>query len=158
MQADLAMYHAKASGKGQFGFFSEDMQEVVMHRLDVESWLRAGLQTQQISVHYQPIISMADGRVDMVEALVRWRHPTMGMLSPADFLDVAEETGLIVPLGKLVLREACRHIRRWRDQFDDKMMVSVNLSAAQLALPEPARRNPPGHDRGRQDPGASWWR
>jgi diguanylate cyclase (GGDEF)-like protein/PAS domain S-box-containing protein len=135
MQADLAMYHAKASGKGQFAFFSEEMQEVVMHRLDVESWLRAALETQQISVHYQPIISMADGRVDMVEALVRWRHPTMGMLSPADFLDVAEETGLIVPLGKLVLREACRHIRRWRDQFDDKMMVSVNLSAAQLRDP-----------------------
>jgi diguanylate cyclase (GGDEF)-like protein/PAS domain S-box-containing protein len=135
MQADLAMYHAKASGKGQFAFFSEEMQEVVMHRLDVESWLRAALETQQISVHYQPIISMADGRVDMVEALVRWRHPTMGVLSPADFLDVAEETGLIVPLGKLVLREACRHIRRWRDQFDDKMMVSVNLSAAQLRDP-----------------------
>ncbi len=120
MQADLAMYHAKASGKGEFAFFSEEMQEVVMHRLDVESWLRAALETQQISVHYQPIISMADGRVDMVEALVRWNHPTMGVLSPADFLDVAEETGLIVPLGKLVLREACRHIRRWRDQFDDK--------------------------------------
>ena len=135
MQADLAMYHAKASGKGQFAFFSEEMQEVVMHRLDVESWLRAALETQQISVHYQPIISMADGRVDMVEALVRWNHPTMGVLSPADFLDVAEETGLIVPLGKLVLREACRHIRRWRDQFDDKMMVSVNLSAAQLRDP-----------------------
>jgi diguanylate cyclase (GGDEF)-like protein/PAS domain S-box-containing protein len=135
MQADLAMYHAKASGKGQFAFFSEEMQEVVMHRLDVESWLRAALETQQISVHYQPIISMADGRVDMVEALVRWQHPTMGVLSPADFLDVAEETGLIVPLGKLVLREACRHIRRWRDQFDDTMMVSVNLSAAQLRDP-----------------------
>jgi diguanylate cyclase (GGDEF)-like protein len=135
MQADLAMYHAKASGKGEFAFFSEEMQEVVMHRLDVESWLRAALETQQISVHYQPIISMADGRVDMVEALVRWNHPTMGLLSPADFLDVAEETGLIVPLGKLVLREACRHIRRWRDQFDDKMMVSVNLSAAQLRDP-----------------------
>ncbi len=139
MQADLAMYHAKASGKGQFAFFSEEMQEVVMHRLDVESWLRAALQTEEITVHYQPIISMTDGRVDMVEALVRWRHPTMGMLSPADFLDVAEETGLIVPLGKVVLREACRHIRRWRDEFDDTMMVSVNLSAAQLrdpSLPE----------------------
>jgi diguanylate cyclase (GGDEF)-like protein/PAS domain S-box-containing protein len=135
MQADLAMYHAKASGKGQFAFFSDEMQQAVMHRLDVESWLRAALKTEQISVHYQPIISMTDGRVDMVEALVRWRHPTMGMLSPADFLDVAEETGLIVPLGKLVLREACRHIRRWRDQFDDTMMVSVNLSAAQLRDP-----------------------
>ena len=135
MQSDIAMYHAKESGKNQFVFFSDEMQRGVRHRFDVESWLRAALAGDQIRVHYQPILALADRRVDAVEALVRWQHPTLGLLSPADFLDVAEETGLIVPLGKLVLREACRQIRRWREDHEDDLKLSVNLSATQLRDP-----------------------
>ncbi len=132
MQADIAMYQAKANGKNQFVFFTNEMHQGVQHRLAVESWLREALVGNQIRVHYQPIVTLADQKVEAVEALVRWQHPTLGLLSPDEFIDVAEETGLIVPLGKLVLRDACRQIRRWRDDYDEHMMVSVNLSAAQL--------------------------
>jgi diguanylate cyclase (GGDEF)-like protein/PAS domain S-box-containing protein len=135
MQADIAMYRAKANGKNQYVFFTEEMQQGVLHRLDVESWLRDALTGNQIRVYYQPIVSLSDRRVEGAEALVRWQHPTLGLLSPGDFLDVAEETGLIVPLGKLVLREACRQVRRWREAYDEHLMVSVNLSAAQLRDP-----------------------
>jgi diguanylate cyclase (GGDEF)-like protein/PAS domain S-box-containing protein len=135
MQADIAMYHAKASGKNQYVYFTEEMQQGVRHRLDVESWLRAALAGDQIRVHYQPIVALADRRIEAIEALVRWQHPTLGLLAPADFIDVAEETGLIVPLGKLVLREACRQIRRWRDEHQDYLKLSVNLSATQLRDP-----------------------
>ncbi len=135
MQADIAMYRAKARGKNQYVYFSEEMQQGLRHRLDVESWLRAALAGDQIRVHYQPILALAQRRVEAVEALVRWQHPSLGLLSPADFMDVAEETGLIVPLGKLVLREACRQIRHWRRDHDGYLKVSVNLSAAQLRDP-----------------------
>jgi diguanylate cyclase (GGDEF)-like protein/PAS domain S-box-containing protein len=135
MQADIAMYRAKARGKNQYVYFTEEMQQGVRHRLDVESWLRAALADDQIRVHYQPILALADRRVEAIEALVRWQHPTLGLLAPAEFIDVAEETGLIVPLGKLVLREACRQVRRWRDDHEDYLKVSVNLSATQLRAP-----------------------
>ncbi|HEY6429934.1 MAG TPA: EAL domain-containing protein, partial [Acidimicrobiales bacterium] len=135
MHADIAMYQAKACGKNQYVYFTEEMQQGVRHRLDVESWLRAALAGDQIHVHYQPIVALTGRRVEAVEALVRWQHPTLGLLSPAEFIDVAEETGLIVPLGKLVLREACRQIRRWRNDHDSYMKVSVNLSATQLRDP-----------------------
>ena len=132
MRADIAMYHAKANGKNQFVLFTEEMQQGVLHRLDIESWLREALDSNQLRVYYQPVVTMSDRRIHAVEALVRWQHPNLGMLSPDDFLDVAEETGLVVPLGKFVLRDACRQIRAWRDRYDANMMVSVNLSAAQL--------------------------
>ncbi len=132
MHADIAMYHAKANGKNQYIFFTDEMQQGVLHRLDIESWLREALVDDQISVYYQPIVTLEDRKIKAVEALVRWQHPTMGLLPPDDFLAVAEETGLIVPLGKLVLREACQQIRLWRDNCDERIMVSVNLSAAQL--------------------------
>ena len=132
MRADIAMYHAKANGKDQFVFFTDEMQQGVLHRIDIESWMREALTGDQFRVYYQPIVTLSDGKIEAVEALVRWEHPTLGMLLPDDFLDVAEETGLIVPLGKLVLREACRQIRLWREHNQENLMVSVNLSAAQL--------------------------
>jgi EAL domain-containing protein (putative c-di-GMP-specific phosphodiesterase class I) len=132
MQADIAMYHAKANGKNQFVFFTDEMHQGVLHRLAVESWLRDALASNQFQVHYQPIVTLADKRIDAVEALARWEHPTLGLLTPADFIEIAEVTGLIVPLGKVVLQDACQQIRRWRDDYDEHMMVSVNLSAAQL--------------------------
>ncbi|HSZ37682.1 MAG TPA: EAL domain-containing protein [Acidimicrobiales bacterium] len=132
MQADIAMYHAKANGKNQFVFFTDEMHKGVLHRLAVESWLRDALASNQFQVHYQPIVALADQRIDAVEALARWEHPTLGLLTPGDFIEIAEVTGLIVPLGRFVLRDACYQIRRWRDEYDEHMMVSVNLSAAQL--------------------------
>jgi len=132
MRADIAMYHAKANGKNQFVHFTDEMQQGVLHRLDMESWLREALAEGQLCVYYQPIVTLGQRKVEAVEALVRWQHPTLGLLTPDDFLDVAEETGLIVPLGKQVLRDACTQIRQWRERYDENMMVSVNLSAAQL--------------------------
>ena len=132
MQADIAMYHAKANGKNQYVYFTDEMHQGVLHRLAVESWLRDALARGEFQVHYQPIVTLTDQKIDAVEALARWEHPTLGLLTPADFIEVAEETGLIVPLGKIVLLDACRQIRRWRDDYDEHMMVSVNLSAAQL--------------------------
>ncbi len=132
MRADIAMYHAKANGKNQFVHFTDEMQQGVLHRLDMESWLREALAESQLCVYYQPIVTLGQRKVEAVEALVRWQHPTLGLLSPDEFLDVAEETGLIVPLGKQVLRDACAQIRIWRERYDEDLMVSVNLSAAQL--------------------------
>ncbi len=132
VQADIAMYHAKANGKNQFVFFTDEMHQGVLHRLAVESWLREALAANQFRVHYQPIVALSEQRVEAVEALIRWQHPTLGLLSPNEFIDVAEVTGLIVPLGKLVLQDACEQIGRWRSEYDEHMMVSVNLSAAQL--------------------------
>ena len=132
MQADIAMYHAKANGKNQFVYFTDEMHQGVLHRLAVESWLRDALARDQFRVHYQPIVTLADQKIEVVEALVRWEHPTLGLLTPGDFIEVAEETGLVVPLGKIVLRDACCQVRQWRDDYDEHMMVSVNLSAGQL--------------------------
>ncbi|MFZ0172590.1 MAG: EAL domain-containing protein [Acidimicrobiales bacterium] len=131
-QADIAMYDAKANGKSRYATFSDEMDELVQHRLDIESGLRTALQREEIRVVYQPIVALATRQVEAVEALVRWQHPTRGLLSPAAFLDVAEETGLIIPLGRFVLREACCQLRRWRKSFTPEMRVTVNLSANQL--------------------------
>jgi len=134
-QADLAMYHAKASGKAQYAVFSESMHEIVRHRLDIEAGLWTALQDREIRVLYQPIVALATHKIEAVEALVRWQHPTRGLLSPAEFLDVAELTGLIVPLGQYVLEEACAQVQRWRVHLDPEIKVSVNLSATQLRVP-----------------------
>ena len=131
-QADIAMYDAKANGKSQYAYFSVKMDELIQHRVDIESGLRAALEHDQIRVLYQPIVALATQEIEAVEALVRWEHPTRGLLSPAEFLDVAEETGLIIPIGRLVLREACRQLSIWREGFKPDLRVSVNLSATQL--------------------------
>jgi len=131
-QADIAMYDAKAKGKAQYAIFSEKMDELIRHRVDIESGLRTALEHDQIRVVYQPIVALATREIEAVEALVRWQHPTRGLLSPADFLDVAEETGLIIPIGRLVLREACHQVGLWRRGLKPDIKVSVNLSATQL--------------------------
>ena len=131
-QADMAMYDAKANGKAQYAIFTDRLDEAVQHRVEIESGLRVALEQDQIRVVYQPIVEIATREINAVEALVRWQHPTRGLLSPADFLDVAEETGLIIPIGRLVLREACRQLGRWRASLRPDIKISVNLSATQL--------------------------
>jgi diguanylate cyclase (GGDEF)-like protein len=131
--ADVAMYVAKAAGKGRFSFFEPTMHERVRSRLQVESELRAALESNQLTVLYQPVVALADGNVVEVEALIRWRHPTRGLLGPDEFLTVAEDTGLILPLGRLVLRHACRQAPMLSEAAGRPIRVGVNVAAKQLA-------------------------
>ncbi len=137
-EADAAMYRAKASGRARSAVFSETMRPTGVGRLDTETSLRQSIVNGDLRVHYQPIVSLTDGQVLGHEALVRWAHPARGMLGPDEFITVAEESGLIVPLGAWVLREACKQAKRFqtRDPRWPRLMMSVNLSGAQLLQPD----------------------
>lgn len=130
--ADVAMYHAKQNGRGTFRFFSPAMNAHVIARVELENRLRQALDSKEFLLQYQPEIEVATGRVTSVEALLRWRHPQRGLLLPHDFLPVAEDSGLIVPIGEWVLRAACRRARAWR-HAGAAVTVAVNLSDVQLA-------------------------
>ncbi|PTD97826.1 hypothetical protein C8261_02285 [Pseudothauera lacus] len=130
--ADTAMYHAKALGRANYQFYAEEMNLSATARLDLERKLRRALQLEQFELWYQPQIEAASGQVCGVEALIRWRHPDDGLISPARFIPLAEETGLIVELGYWVLRAACRQARHWRDAGLPALRMSVNLSTRQL--------------------------
>jgi diguanylate cyclase (GGDEF)-like protein len=129
--ADVAMYRAKGRGGGCWVRFDDQMAGEVDARLQVESELRLALAHGELRVHYQPIVRLADGTINGCEALVRWEHPVRGMLGPDAFLDLAEENGLIVPIGEWVLDEACRQAAQWRREGID-VSVSVNLSPRQI--------------------------
>src|SRR5689334_17068995 len=133
--ADAAMYRAKERGRGRVEVFDEAMRTRIIERLDLENGLRRALQRGEFCVYYQPEVSAAQGRMVAVEALVRWEHPERGLLSPSEFIPIAEETGLIVPLGEWVLNEACRQIAAWRKNGAD-IDVAVNVSARQLIQPD----------------------
>ncbi|MFT3849275.1 MAG: EAL domain-containing protein [Propionivibrio sp.] len=139
MCADAAMYRAKQGGRNTFRFFTREMQERSDRTLQLENALRRALELDQLELHYQPQISLVDGRVIGVEALVRWTHPELGRVSPADFIPVAEESGLILPIGEWVLRMAIRQMRLWQKAGLPPMVMAVNLSAVQFRqarLPE----------------------
>ena len=133
--ADTAMYHAKAQGKNNIQFHSPQMQQAARRRHEMEGELRVALVQSQLVLHYQPQVDMRSGRMLALEALVRWQHPTRGLVPPLEFIGLAEETGLIVPLGEWVLREACRQLRRWRDAGHAALSVAVNLSPRQIWTP-----------------------
>ncbi|MBE0596367.1 MAG: EAL domain-containing protein [Desulfuromonadales bacterium] len=130
--ADMAMYRAKKHDSSNFSFYSPELNQRVVETLELEGALRQALERQEFCLHYQPKVDLASGRVVGCEALVRWHHPQRGMVSPADFIPLAEETGLIVPLGSWVLREACRQNRAWQAEGLPPMSVAVNLSARQF--------------------------
>jgi diguanylate cyclase (GGDEF)-like protein/PAS domain S-box-containing protein len=132
--ADVAMYAAKAGGKDRYELFRPDMHADMLQRLELETELRHAADRDQLILHYQPIIELVSGRITRVEALVRWNHPTKGLLAPAAFIPLAEEQGLIGPIGQWVLLEACVQARRWQDRFPDAPPLSmhVNLSGRQL--------------------------
>jgi diguanylate cyclase (GGDEF)-like protein/PAS domain S-box-containing protein len=130
--ADVALHHAKGSGVGRFQFFREEMNHASMERLLIESSLRLALQRNEFRVFYQPQVEFGSGRIIGMEALVRWQHPEMGMVSPARFIPIAEETGQIVDIGMWVLREACMQTRRWHLEGHEHLRVAVNVSARQF--------------------------
>lgn len=129
--ADVAMYHAKQSGRNAYSFFNPEMNARVIERVQMENSLRQALEKGEFELAYQPEVDIASGSTVGVEALLRWRHPQRGLLTPDHFLDVAEESGLMLPIGRWVLAQACRQARQWRDA-GFPVTVSVNLSAAQF--------------------------
>jgi diguanylate cyclase (GGDEF)-like protein/PAS domain S-box-containing protein len=133
--ADAAMYRAKELGKGRWELFDEDMRATARARLDTENALHRAIDREEFRIHYQPIVSLADGRCVGAEALVRWQHPERGLVAPGEFVGIGEETGLIVPIGALVIQDACEQAARWKRESDPErpFVVSVNLSARQLA-------------------------
>ena len=133
------MYRAKKDGRNSFSFYDPEMNLRVQETLELETDLRQALDREEFLLHYQPKVDLASGAVIGCEALVRWRHPRRGLVPPNDFIPLAEETGLIVPLGAWVLREACRQARRWKEAGLPPVSVAVNLSARQFRqgdLPE----------------------
>jgi predicted signal transduction protein with EAL and GGDEF domain len=133
-QADIALYSAKDHGKDQFAVFDPSMNQLPLERLQLESDLRHGLEHGEFRVFYQSIVELTTGRITGMEALVRWNHPRRGLVAPDQFIPVAEASGLIVPLGRWVLQEACRQAQAWREQSPDQgaLVISVNLSARQF--------------------------
>ncbi|WUR12492.1 EAL domain-containing protein [[Empedobacter] haloabium] len=129
--ADVAMYHAKEGGRDGFRFFSAAMNQRIVERATFENGLRRALDEQQFELVFEPELDVRSGVLVGAEALVRWRHPELGLLAPERFLDVAEEAGLMVPIGNWVMREACRHARAWHDE-GHQVGVAVNLSPAQF--------------------------
>jgi diguanylate cyclase (GGDEF)-like protein len=135
--ADVALYRAKEAGKDRYAVFDSSMDQPAVEQLDLERDLRSALARGELRLHFQPIVELTTRRVSEVEALLRWQHPTRGLISPAAFVPLAEETGLIVPIGRWVLEEACRQVQDWpvEDEGSDAVVVSVNLSARQLQEP-----------------------
>ena len=130
--SDTAMYHAKDSGRNTFQVFNPQLDQTLKRRVAIEASLRAAIKLNQLDVHYQPILDINTQRVCGLEALLRWRHPSQGWLSPEQFIEVAEETGLIIPIGHFVLHRAAQDLARWREQGAKVVPVSVNISAVQL--------------------------
>ncbi|MGH7244082.1 MAG: putative bifunctional diguanylate cyclase/phosphodiesterase [Phycisphaerales bacterium] len=132
--ADTAMYHAKAAGKARFVTFDRTMHEEMVKRLSLENELRGVAKRDELVVHYQPVVSLASGTLSGFEALVRWNHPTRGLLNPGEFITCAEETGIISSIGLWVLERACAQLRSWNERFPHlpDLVMSVNVSAKQL--------------------------
>jgi EAL domain-containing protein (putative c-di-GMP-specific phosphodiesterase class I) len=141
-QADLAMYNAKTSGKGRIAFYEPEMHIAAVTRMELKADLEQAIADKDFVLHYQPIVDLRSGRVAGVEALVRWNHAERGLVLPAEFIPIAEETGLIVPLGTWVIGEACRQLASWgqaarpSNAAVERLSMWVNLSARQLQEPD----------------------
>lgn len=133
-EAEIAMYHAKRTGRGGFEIYQPQMKPRSADRLIMDTDLRTALSREQIEMHFQPIVRLDDGSIAGFEALMRWRHPQRGLLTPGDFIALAEETGLIVPLGRYAVEKATAELKRWQSYFPlrDPLFCSVNVSARQL--------------------------
>lgn len=131
--ADVAMYLSKSRGKGRFAFFEPDMHEEAVERLDLKADLQRGLDDSEFVLYFQPIFDLKSGKVSLVEALIRWKHPERGLVAPDKFISLAEESGLIVPIGEWVMREACKQAAAWHKiEGCEDISITVNLSVRQL--------------------------
>ena len=135
--ADAAMYHAKEKGRSQFKIFDKTLHEKALSLLQIETDLRKAIANKEFDLYYQPIVSLDNISIIGFEALIRWNHPTQGLVYPDSFIPVAEETGLIIPIGRWVLKKACRDLRRWDEQVKSKLplFMSVNISSKQFLRP-----------------------
>jgi EAL domain-containing protein (putative c-di-GMP-specific phosphodiesterase class I) len=142
--ADLAMYEAKGSGKARYEVYKPSMNHRAVERMDLESDLRQAVEREEFEVHYQPKVLLETGEITGVEALVRWEHPDKGLLSPAKFISLAEETGLINQIGLWVLKESCRQFKEWQERYQTKLDtpwgLCVNLSAREIQQPDLAEK------------------
>jgi len=135
--ADAAMYHAKEKGRSQFKIFDKTLHEKALSLLQIETDLRKAMANKEFDLYYQPIVSLDNISIIGFEALIRWNHPTQGLVYPDSFIPVAEETGLIIPIGRWVLKKACRDLRRWDEQVKSELplFMSVNISSKQFLRP-----------------------
>jgi len=134
--ADMAMYHIKGRGKNGYEFFSDNIQSLYQQHISLEHEIRKGLNQEQFEVYFQPQISMGDNTICGMEALIRWNHPIKGLVSPADFIPVSEESGLIIDIGRWVLNVACAELRHWVNAGHEDIILAVNISATQLRQPD----------------------
>ena len=134
--ADIAMYHAKDHGRNDYKFFTQDLHKSFTGRLAIENEMRHALEKKEFEVFYQPQVAVESQRVRGMEALVRWNHPTRGIVSPTDFIPIAEECGLITPISEWVMDEACRQAQLWRSDVLPKISMAINLSARQIEHPQ----------------------
>jgi EAL domain-containing protein (putative c-di-GMP-specific phosphodiesterase class I) len=130
--ADVAMYRVKEHGRNNYRFYTPEMSQMALDRLDMEGNLRRALERDEITVFYQPVVSLKSGRIVGAEALARWQHPRIGMIHPPEFIPLAEETGLIIPLGERVLHLVCEQIADWRQQGLPPTRIALNISARQF--------------------------
>ena len=131
-QADTAMYHAKDMGGGRFQFFTDDLNKQTIRRLQLENALHEAIDQNQFELHYQPQLNLASGKIVGAEALIRWNHPELGLISPLDFIPLAEVTNLILPIGDWVIKTACAQAVNWKEHFNHDLLIAVNVSARQL--------------------------
>jgi EAL domain-containing protein (putative c-di-GMP-specific phosphodiesterase class I) len=134
-KADLAMYHAKETGRDSYQFFKPEMNARAIERQSLEDSLRYAIERQELVLHYQPKVNLATGGIIGAEALIRWRHPQRGLVPPGQFITIAEDCGLIVPIGRWVLLEACRQTRAWQTAGLPPLCVAINISAVELRAP-----------------------
>jgi len=134
--ADTAMYRAKEVGRNNYQFFTQEMNDRVFERLSMENNLRRAIEREEFVLHYQPQVDIKTGKIIGTEALIRWQHPDMGLVPPGRFIHIAEDSGLIVPIGEWVLRTACRQNREWQIAGLQAIPVAVNLSAIQFRQPD----------------------
>jgi EAL domain-containing protein (putative c-di-GMP-specific phosphodiesterase class I) len=137
-EADIALYRAKAAGKARAVLFDPTMNARILERLELEGDLRRALERGELRLDYQPIVDLETGRVAEVEALLHWEHPERGLIAPLEFIPIAEEVGLIVPIGRWVLREACRQAQAWQARYPSErpLLMSVNVSAREFQQPD----------------------
>ncbi|ACK64902.1 response regulator receiver modulated diguanylate cyclase/phosphodiesterase [Rippkaea orientalis PCC 8801] len=136
--ADIAMARAKQKGRGRYEVFDEEMHTQALKLLNLETDLRRAIENQEFLVYYQPIMALEKTKIVGFEALIRWQHPKKGFISPGEFIPIAEETGLIIPIGQIVLKEACQQLKTWQEKLPKakNLTISVNLSSQQLKEPE----------------------